>query len=179
MGGPERPFGADLAMLRLREIGPAAGTPTQTSNMDCTFLSKQFVGDEITVNFSITKVQRIEDLAELRRTSNSLVCRGLAYIEGSPSTYIRITSVKSSGNYDFEFSQALPEDYDCELLAREFEMKFSNENTSDLGKIIKISNIAVDKGTPPLHCFGNAKFSSRREIPIHYHYDGSEFSFEP
>ncbi len=154
------------------------GTPTSTTFMECSYIANEFVGDEIESDYMLRKILKIEQLEVLEKTSKSLTCRGLAFLDGSPSTYVRLSSVEtSSGWFDLEVVQALPQDYTCDILADEIVMKFSREKDGNLGTLLEIAN---PKGKPDggsIQCRGAARFSGGMTLNINYAYDGSEFSW--
>lgn len=154
-----------------------SGTPTSTDSMNCLFIADYFIGKETEMDYSLRLIQRIDMFEELERSPDRLTCRGLAFIEGSPSTYVRLESVEDHyGNYNFSLTQAKPEDYTCELLAREMTMKFSRDPIGDFGTITEIRQ-PVKSGTGPgLHCRGVIEFSNGDTFPMPYSYDGNRFT---
>jgi hypothetical protein len=156
------------------------GLPTSTASMDCDVIAKKFIGSAIELDYSLRKIMRFESLQPIERTDSRLICRGLAFIEGSPATFMRLTSTEqSSGTYWMEVTQAQPSDYTCDLLGQEITMKFSREGHGNLGSIMGITKTEAVAGKPPLHCRGTAKYQSGFELPIRYHFDGTQFFIDP
>lgn len=156
------------------------GVPASTAAMDCGFIADHFTGLETDLDYTLRKIQRVDGLEVLERTERSLTCRGLAFLQGSPSTYVRLTSVEnSSGNFALAINQALPAEYTCDLLAQEVTMKFSRETFGVLGTIVAITKTDEQLGGAAIQCQGNAKFSSGLTFPVSYAYDGKLFSVTP
>lgn len=154
-----------------------SGTPTSTDSMNCLFIANQFIGKDIEIDFMLRPIKRVDMFEEIERSPNQLICRGLAFLEGSPSTYVRLESVQHlSGGYIFNITQAKPEDYTCELLAREVTMKFSHDPIGELGIIQEIAQPVKSETESALHCRGIIKFNSGIALPMRYAYDGTQFT---
>lgn len=152
------------------------GMPTSTATMDCGVIAGEFVGDQMEIEHTLRKVLRIDALKTLRHDSQKFVCLGLAFLEGSPSTYVRLSSIeKSAGQFDLRLDQALPTDYTCDLLADEIVMKFSGRTVGGIGVIRKITDITTQDSLEPLDCWGVAQFDNGIMLPVVYSYDGKEF----
>lgn len=155
-----------------------SGTPTSMNSMSCKFIADYFKGQPIEVDYQLVEIKEIRDQEEQSRAPNSLICTGLAFLTGRPSTLIRLSATGSSDNYNLEVSQALPQDYDCETLSQEIIRKFSQEVFS-FGKIVSISNMKrVDKGTSKITCVGAGSIGSNETIPVTFSYDGQYFQIE-
>jgi hypothetical protein len=155
----------------------ATDVPDSIASMNCLDIAQQFIGEEFEVNYTLRMIKRVDMLEELKRDSLNLTCRGLAFIEGSPSTYVRLEAVDNLTRvYSLNVTQAKPEDYTCELLAREMTMKFSRDPIGDFGTITEIRQ-PVKSGTGPgLHCRGVIEFSNGDTFPMPYSYDGNHFT---
>lgn len=166
---------AVFAFLTGRDI---SGAPTSVQAAECSDIAAKFIGSEVTLDYSLRKIQRVDRMEVLSQTETVLICRGLAYLEGSPSTFMRLSATEQAdGQLYAEIDQAYPEDYDCDLLAEEIIMKFHREILGDYGTITSISEGLPDMTQPLLHCNGTAKFSNGESLPLTYAYDGTQFTF--
>jgi hypothetical protein len=164
-----------FAFLTGRDI---SGVPTSVRTTECSDIADHFIGDEMTFDFVLRKIQRVDRIEILARSDTSLICLGLAYFEGSPSTFVRLMATeRADGQIQVEFTQALPEDYDCDLLAEEITMKFRGQANGEYGAIYAITDGEQNTARPQLHCIGMATFSSGATLPLTYAYDGAQFSF--
>lgn len=156
------------------------GVPTSTANMDCDVLVKHFVGQQMEMNYSLRKVQRIDPLETIQHDDQTFMCLGRAYLEGTPATYVRLSSnERSAGNFDLLIEQAHPSDYNCDRLADEIVMKFSGQTVADVGVLMEIGDTKTEANKPPLHCRGMARFTNGLTWPVSYSYDGEEFWVSP
>lgn len=154
------------------------GAPTSMAGMECKDIAEEFIGKEMTLDYALHKIQRVDRVEVLDRTETELVCRGLVYLEGSQSSFVRL-SAKKQGNAEvyLEIAQARLEDYDCAILAEEVVMKFHDQRHGEFGTVLTITDGKPNASRPPLHCVGNAQFSSGISWPMTYAFDGKRFSF--
>lgn len=154
------------------------GTPTSVKSTECSDIADAFIGEEMTIDYALRKIQRVDRMETLARSGRELTCRGLAYLEDSPSTFVRLTARDTSdGQVYVEITQASPEDYDCDLLAEEISMKFHGEKMGDYGTVLNITEGEPVPNRPKLTCSGIAKFSSGVSLPFTFAFDGEQFSF--
>ena len=166
---------AAFSFLTGRDI---LGVPTSARMTECSDIADHFIGDEMTFDYVLRKIQRIDRMEILARTDSSLICRGLVYLEGSPSSFVRLLATEQAdGQIQVEITQALPEDYDCELLAEEIAMKFHGKPVGEYGAILAITDGQPNTARPQLHCIGNARFTSGVTLPMTYAYEGAQFSY--
>ena len=155
-----------------------SGVPTSAQATECNDIADRFVGEEMTIDYALRKIQRVDRMEVLARTDSSLICRGLVYLEGSPSTFVRLLATEQAdGQIQVEITQALPEDYDCDLLAEEITMKFHGQPAGEYGAILAITDGQPNTARTQLHCIGNARFASGITLPMTYAYDGAQFSY--
>lgn len=156
------------------------GVPTSTANMTCDVLTKHFAGQQMEMNYTLRKIQRIDPLETIQHDDQNFVCLGRAYLEGTPATYVRLSSTeRTGGGYDLQAEQAHPSDYNCDRLAEEIVMKFSGEDVGGVGVIREISDTKVETNKPPLHCRGRAQFANGLTWPVSYSFDGEDFRIDP
>lgn len=157
-----------------------SGTPTSTATMDCGVLARKFVGDQMEVGYTLRKIQRVDPLDTLQHDSRTFACLGRAYLEGSPATYVRLSSSeRAGGQFDVLIEQAHPDDYNCDLLADEIVMKFSGSPIGGIGIIQEIRDTRVQANTAPIHCTGMAQFDNGLVFPTAYSFDGTDFKVGP
>jgi hypothetical protein len=165
-----------FAFLTGRDI---SGVPTSVQATECSDIADRFIGKELTIDYSLRKIQRVDRMEVLSRTNSKLVCRGLAYLDGTPSTFVRLSATEQADRAPYaEIGQALLEDYDCDLLAEEIVMKTRHNQQGDYGTIMSISDGRQDTTLPHLVCTGMATFSSGTSLPLTYAYDGNQFFIE-
>jgi hypothetical protein len=153
------------------------GVPTSVTTTECSDIADEFIGKEMTIDYALHKIQRVDRMEVLARTEAELTCRGLVYLEGSASSFVRLLAQKQNNAEIYvEIMQARPEDYDCAILAEEVTMKFRDESHGEFGTILAITNGRLDSSRPTLHCVGNAQFSSGSTLPMAYAYDGQRFT---
>lgn len=153
------------------------GTPTSVAATECGDIAGEFIGKEMTLDYALHKIQRVDRMEVLTQTDTELSCRGLVYLEGSQSTFVRLSAQKQ-GNAEvyLEIAQAHLEDYDCGILAEEIAMKFHDVDHGGFGTVLAVTGGKPDPSRPLLHCVGNIQFSSGITWPMTYSYDGQRFS---
>lgn len=170
-------FAAGFSFLTGKDL---LGTPTSAKSAECSDIADQFIGKEMTIDYTLRKIQRVDRMETLARTDSDLTCRGLAYLENSPSTFVRLTASDTSDKQVyFEIGQAKPQDYDCGLLGEEITMKFRDSKVGDYGTVFGITDGQPIPNQPNLTCRGKAMFSSGATLPFTFAFDGEQFSFHP
>lgn len=156
------------------------GAPTSVATTECGDIADQFIGEGLSADYTLRTIQRIDRLEVLTSEDTYLLCRGLANLEGSPSTFVRLTATTDANGQGYlEIKQARPEDYDCGILAEEIAMKYSAQEFGVFGRIMKISDGQPIPNRAAISCQGKALFTSGVTLPLTYAYDGERFFANP